>query len=122
PATPAASLSCSATGIRSGAAGRNGRTTPSPGAPWTPNGWPVSPDPCRHLPSGQDLRHHLAAVHSGALVAAVVAVGELQVVHAEQVKDRRVQVVDVDPVLHRVEAEVVGRPDDGPGPDATARQ
>ena len=42
-------------------------------------------------------------------VAAGVAVGELLVVEAEQVQDRRVQVVDVDLVLDRLEAELVGR-------------
>ena len=42
-------------------------------------------------------------------VAAGVAVGEPLVVQAEQVQDRRLQVVDVDRVLGDVEAEVVGR-------------
>ena len=52
-----------------------------------------------------------AAVHVGqAEVAAAVAVRQLLVVEAQQVQDRRVQVVDVDPVLDRLEAELVGRP------------
>ena len=56
----------------------------------------------------QQLRHDLA-VHVGqAEVAALEAVGQLRVVEAEQVQDRRVQVVDVDLVLDRVEAELVG--------------
>jgi hypothetical protein len=39
-------------------------------------------------------------VHVGqAVVAALVVVGQLGVVHAEQVEDRRLQVVDVDGVL-----------------------
>ena len=42
-------------------------------------------------------------------VAAAVAVRQLLVVEAHQVQDRRVQVVDVDAVLDRVEAELVGR-------------
>ena len=41
-------------------------------------------------------------------IAAGVAVGESLVVEAEQVQDRGVQVVDVDLVLDRVEAEFVG--------------
>jgi len=42
-------------------------------------------------------------------IAAGVAVGELLVVEPEQVQDRRVQVVDVDRVLDRLEPELVGR-------------
>ena len=57
----------------------------------------------------QHLLHH-PAVHVGqAEVAAGVAVGQLLVVEAEQVQHRRVQVVDVDLVLDRREAELVGR-------------
>ena len=41
-------------------------------------------------------------------VAALEAVGQPRVVEAEQVQHRGVQVVDVDPVLDDVEAEVVG--------------
>ena len=41
-------------------------------------------------------------------VAAGVAVGELLVVEAEEVQDRGVQVVDVDLLLDRLEAEFVG--------------
>ena len=49
-------------------------------------------------------------VHVGqAEVAALVAVGQPLVIEAEQVQDRRLQVVDVDRVLDDVEAEVVGR-------------
>ena len=44
-------------------------------------------------------------------VAALEAVGQLLVVQAEQVQDRRLQVVDVDAVLGDVEAELVGRAD-----------
>ena len=42
-------------------------------------------------------------------VAAGVVEGELLVVEAEQVQDRRLEVVDVDGVLGDVEAQVVGR-------------
>ena len=41
-------------------------------------------------------------------VAALEAVGQLRVVEAEQVQDRRLQVVDVDLVLDGGEAELVG--------------
>ena len=44
-------------------------------------------------------------------VAALEAEGELQVVEAEQVQDRGLQVVDVDAVFDGVEAELVGRAD-----------
>ena len=40
-------------------------------------------------------------------IAASVAVGQLLVVEAEQVQERRVQVVDVHLVLRHVEAELV---------------
>ena len=43
-----------------------------------------------------------------AVVAAGVAVGETLVVEAEEVQDRRVEVVDVDFVLDGSEAELVG--------------
>ena len=43
-------------------------------------------------------------------VAPGVAVRQLLVVEAQQVQDRRLQVVDVDLLLDRLEAELVGRP------------
>ena len=50
------------------------------------------------------------AVHVGqAVVAALELVRQLLVVDAEQVQDRRLEVVDVDGVLGDVVAEVVGR-------------
>ena len=59
--------------------------------------------------SRQHVLHHLA-VHVGqAEVAALEAVGQLLVVEAQQVQDRRLQVVDVDRFLGGVEAQVVGR-------------
>ena len=62
-------------------------------------------------------------MHVGqAEVAAGVAVGELFVVEAQQVQDRGVQVVDVDLVLDRLEAELVGRAVDVAALDAAAGQ
>ena len=43
-------------------------------------------------------------------VAAAVAIGQLLVIQAEQVQDRRVQIVDVHLALHGFGAVVVGRP------------
>ena len=55
--------------------------------------------------------HHLTRHVGQALVAAGVAEGQLLVIEAQQVQDRRVEVVDDDRVLHRVQAELVGRAD-----------
>ena len=53
---------------------------------------------------------HHAAVHvRQAEIAAGVAVGKLLVIEAEQVKQRRVQIVHVDLVLRCREAELVRR-------------
>ena len=52
--------------------------------------------------------HHPAVDVGQAEIAAGVAVGELFVVEAQQVQDRRVQIVDVDVVLDGREAELVG--------------
>ena len=49
----------------------------------------------------QDPLHHLAMHVGEAVVAALEAVGQLRVVEAEQVQDRRLQIVDVDSVLRR---------------------
>ena len=72
----------------------------------------VTPDHKLQLVATGALRQHLLhhpPVHVGqAEVAAGVAVGQLLVVEAEQVQDRGVQVVDVDLVLDRVVAVVVG--------------
>src|SRR3954453_23175903 len=53
-------------------------------------------------------------------IPAVVAVRELLVVEAQQGEDRRVEVVDVDAVLDRAVAELVGRPVREPALDAPA--
>ena len=59
----------------------------------------IRPEPCLD---------HVAAVDGQPLVAAVAGEGQALVVEAEQVEDRGVQVVDVDPVLDGVQAELVG--------------
>src|SRR5205823_6983116 len=41
-------------------------------------------------------------------ITAVVTIGQLFVIETEQVQDRRVQVVDVNLVIHRARAELVG--------------
>src|SRR6266542_3597892 len=59
-------------------------------------------------PLGQDFSNNLA-VHVGQPeVASAVAVGELCVIQAQQVQNRGVQIVDVNLVLHGLEAEIVG--------------
>ena len=60
-------------------------------------------------------------MHVGeAEVAALGAVGELGVVEAEEMKDGGVEVVDVDLVLHGIEAELVGFAEFHTGFDAAA--
>ena len=60
------------------------------------------------MSSRQQLLHHVA-VHVGQPeVAALEAEGQLRVIEAQQVQDRRLQVVDVDAVLDGDEAELVG--------------
>ena len=59
----------------------------------------------------QNRPHDLAADVGQAEVAAGVAEGQPLVVEAQQVQDRRLQVVDVDGVLDDVEAQVVGAAD-----------
>src|SRR6185295_5485614 len=58
--------------------------------------------------SGQELADDVAFDVGEPEVAAGVTEGQLQVIQAQQVQDRRVQVVDVDLVLGREEAVVVG--------------
>src|SRR5437868_44780 len=61
------------------------------------------------VPSRQQLVHDLAEHVGQPEVAALEAERQLRVVEAEQPQQRRVQVVDVDAVLGRVEAELVRR-------------
>jgi hypothetical protein len=57
----------------------------------------------------QDLGHQVS-VHVGQPeFPALEAVGQLLVVHPEAVQQRRVEIVDVDLILHGVVAEVVSR-------------
>ena len=65
-------------------------------------------EPCEDDRSRQDRADDLAGDVGQAEVAAGVAVGELLVVEAEGVQDRRVEVVDADPALDGPEAELVG--------------
>src|SRR5579871_6880240 len=58
--------------------------------------------------SGDKAGNDVAVDVGEAEVATGVAVGQLRVVEAEQAQDRGVQVVDVDRILHRLEAELVG--------------
>ena len=73
--------------------------------------WPdsIRSDPLARCHGTQDRLHDVPAVDGQALVAAVAGEGQALVVEAEQVEDRRVQVVDVDLVLDRAQAELVGR-------------
>src|SRR5947208_326903 len=56
----------------------------------------------------QNLAHHASRHVGQPKVAAAVAIGELEVVETEQVQDRGVQVVNVDAILNRFEANLVG--------------
>ena len=68
----------------------------------------MAKDSPEHQPSRQQLRHDIAMHIGQAEIAALEAIGQLGVVEAEQVQDRGVEVVDVDFVGGRVEAELVG--------------
>ena len=63
----------------------------------------------RTATSGQDLVDHTATEIGEAIIAAVVAIGELFVIETEQVEQRGVKVVDVDFVFHGLVTELVGR-------------
>src|SRR5438874_6914096 len=71
--------------------------------------------------SGQNFRDDLATVDGRAFVAAVVEEGELLMFHAEQVKERGMNVVDVRPPFDRPQADFVGRAKNGAAFDAAAR-
>ena len=72
--------------------------------------------------SSQQLTHHIPMHVRQTKIAALKTVGQLGVVEAEQVQDRGVQVVDVDFVGGRVEAELVGLAERGAGLHAAAGQ
>src|SRR5262245_25875509 len=52
--------------------------------------------------------NHIAVDVGEAEVAAGVAIGQARVVESHQMQDRRVQVVDMDPVFGGAEAKVIG--------------
>ena len=64
------------------------------------------------IPLGDYLRNDPPVDVGQPLVAAAVEVGQQRVVEPQQVQDRGVQVVDVDLVLDRGVADLVGRADD----------
>src|SRR5262249_35299780 len=72
--------------------------------------------------SGDDRRYDVAVNVSQAEIAAGVTVGQLLVIEPQQVQDRRVQIVHVNFVLDRAEAEIVGRPVGGPALHPAASQ
>src|SRR5262245_2753408 len=72
------------------------------------------------LPSAHQGLDHLAPLIRQAHVEAAEAVGQPQVVEPEEVEHRRVEVVDVDRVLHGAPAELVGGADDPAAGDAAA--
>ena len=69
---------------------------------------------------GQQPLHHLAVDIGEAKFAALKAVGQLGVVHAEEVQDGGVKVVDGDRVLRHMPGEVVAFPIDLAALDSTA--
>src|SRR5687768_16191187 len=69
---------------------------------------------------GGDLLGNDALVEGGTLGPALVEVDELGVVEAHQGEDRGVQVVDVEPVLDGVQANLVGGADGPAAGDAAA--
>src|SRR4051794_20917510 len=76
----------------------------------------------RILASGDDLFHDVAVDVGQAEVAAGVAVGEALVIEAEQMQDRRVQVVYTRRLFDGLESEIVGRPVNRAAANSTAGQ
>ena len=72
-------------------------------------------------PSREELVDHHPADVGQAEVAALGLVRQSGVVQAQEVEDRRLEVVDVDRVLGDVEPQVVGRPQGDPGLDPARR-
>ena len=72
--------------------------------------------------SGEHPVYHFAADVGEAEVAAIKAVGDLEVVEAEEVEEGGVEVVDVDGVSGDAPADFVGLADDLPALDAAAGQ
>src|SRR2546428_3523516 len=70
--------------------------------------------------SGQNCLHHLPVDIGQTKVAPGVAISEFFVVEAEQMKNRGVQVMNVNRVLHRLETEFVGGAMHAPSSDAAS--
>src|SRR6266581_6344724 len=83
----------------------------APGPPQPPTSW-----------LSEELIHHFAGDVRQAEIAALKTVGEPLVVQAEQVEDRRVEIIHVDRVGDDVPADLIRFTDDLPAFDATARQ
>jgi hypothetical protein len=61
------------------------------------------------IPSGPEfLEHTFAAEHGGTLRAAVVEIGQLQMIQAEQPQDGRMQIVNMGGSLHRPQSDFIG--------------
>src|SRR3954466_15242797 len=58
--------------------------------------------------SGDDVVDYGTGHVGEAEIAAAVAIGQLRVIDAEQVENRRVEIVDVHRLVNSLEAEVVG--------------
>jgi hypothetical protein len=78
--------------------------------------------PCWARRSDQDVLHHFA-VHIGQTeIAALEAIGQPGVIEAEEMEDRRLEVVHVDLVFHHPESELIGLPVAEAAAYATARE
>ena len=62
----------------------------------------ILPIPCDTVASGQNLPHHIALDIGEPEIPATVAIREFFVIKPEQVKHRRVQVVDMDFSINRL--------------------
>ena len=80
-----------------------------PGVPATETGrLPLDMKPCLAEPSRQHLGDHVSPHVREPEIASLEPEGQPEVIQAQQVKDRRLDVVDVDAVRDRGEAELVG--------------
>src|SRR5258708_7549538 len=69
----------------------------------------------------QKFSNYLAVVDGGAFVAAVVAIGQAQVVQAHEVHDGRVEVVDMNALVHGPQADLIRCAEGQSGLNASAR-
>src|SRR5688572_6925409 len=58
--------------------------------------------------SGEQFLHDGAVNVGQAEIAPLKAVGQFGVIEAQQVEERRMQIMDVDPVFHDIEAQLIG--------------